>query len=73
MDLVGKAIQEVEDSNKNMVENMQQVRDIMVVMTESVAGSKEITTDMLKKYDETGENVSRIQEVVGQLSEELQM
>lgn len=73
MELVGKAIREVEDSNSSMVENMQQIREIMMVMTESVAGSKEITIEMLKKYDETGKSVSQIQEVVGQLAEELQM
>ena len=73
MDMVGKAIREVESSNSSMVENMQQIREIMTVMTESVAESREITTEMLKKYDETGKSVSYIEEVVGQLAEELQM
>ena len=42
--VVDTAVKQVEDSNKNMVDNMQQVKDIMVLMTESVANS-EMTTD----------------------------
>lgn len=72
MELVARAIREVEDSNGSMVKNMEQVREVMSIMTESVEDSKETTTLMMKKYDETGESVSHIEEVVRQLSEKLE-
>ena len=61
----------VEGSNKNMVENMNQVQDIMVAMTESVVESENTTNSMLSKYEETARNVINIEGVVGALVEEL--
>lgn len=69
--IVDTAIQNVENSNKNMVDNMKQVKDIMEIMTESVEHSESTTKTMLSKYAETSRNVINIESVVGQLVEEL--
>lgn len=69
--IVDTAIKQVEDSNKNMVDNMKQVKDLMVTMNESVQNSESTTKTMLSKYAETTRNVVMIESVVGQLMEEL--
>ena len=69
--VVDDAIKQVEDSNKNMVENMMQVKDLMITMNESVMNSESTTKTMLSKYGETTKNVFKIENVVGQLMEEL--
>ncbi len=68
---VDTAIQRVDDSNKIMVDNMKQVKDIMVTMTESVDHSEATTKTMLSKYAETSRNVINIEGIVGKLVEEL--
>lgn len=69
--VVDTAIKKVESSNKNMVDNMKQVKDIMVTMTKSVQNSESTTKTMLSKYAETSRNVANIENVVGKLVEEL--
>lgn len=69
--VVDSAMKSVESSNKNMVDNMKQVQDIMVSMTESVIESENTTASMLSKYEETARNVINIESVVGTLVEEL--
>ncbi len=69
--VVDSAMKKVKTSNKNMVDNMKQVQDIMVTMTESVIDSETTTTAMLSKYEETARNVINIESVVGKLVEEL--
>ena len=69
--VVDTAIKEVERSNQNMVDNMKQVKDIMVMMTQSVEHSEATTKTMLSKYAETSRNVILIENVVGKLVEEL--
>ena len=69
--VVDTAIKRVEVSNKNMVNNMRQIQDIMSVMTESVQNSEMTTKTMLSKYAETSRNVIKIESVVGKLVEEL--
>ena len=69
--IVDAAMREVEDSNRNMVDNMQQVSDVMVLMTESIHEADETTRDMRSKYEETSRNVINIEMVVGKLIEEL--
>ncbi len=69
--VVDTAIKRVENSNKNMVDNMKQVQDIMVMVTESVRSSEDTTKTMLSKYAETSRNVINIESVVGKLVEEL--
>ena len=69
--VVDSAMKQVETSNKNMVENMKQVRSIMEGMKKSVRASEETTETMLSKYEETAKNVVKIETVVGKLVEEL--
>lgn len=69
--VIDSAIKTVEVSNKNMVDNMKQVKDIMVVMNDSVNNSEEISTTMLSKYEETSVNVMEIENIVAKLIEEL--
>ena len=69
--VVDTAMKRVEDSNKNMVDNMQQVQEIMVDMTGSVKDSETTTVTMMNKYEETARNVIKIEQVVGHLVEEL--
>ena len=70
--VVDEAIRKVEVANKDMVENMHQVKDITVVMTESVRSSEETTKSMLHKYEETAQSVVKIEQVVDRLVEELE-
>ena len=69
--VVDNAMKEVEVSNRNMVENMQQVNDVMNLMTNRISDADENTKIMRSKYEETSENVSKIENVVGKLIEEL--
>lgn len=69
--VIDTAMQEVEDSNKNMVDNMQQICDVMDLMTESITDADATTKTMRSKYEETAENVQNIERVVGKLIEEL--
>ncbi len=68
---VDSAMKHVETSNKNMVENMHHVKEIMESMTECIVDSEEITVAMVEKYDETARNITKIEGVVGQLVGEL--
>ncbi len=65
------AIKQVEDFNKNMVDNMKQVQDIMLAVSEGVRDSQSTSQSMLSKYAETSRNVVHIEDVVGRLVEEL--
>ena len=69
--VVDSAMKRVENSNKSMVENMKQVQDIMETMTISVKDSEITTVTMMNKYEETARNVIKIEQVVGDLVEEL--
>ncbi len=69
--VVDSAMKQVESSNKSMVDNMKQVQDIMVSVTESVANSEATTVTMMSKYEETAQNIAKIENVVGKLVEEL--
>jgi len=69
--VVDTAMQAVEQSNHNMVENMRQVTEVMEQMTERISNAEESTKIMRSKYAETSENVEHIEAVVGKLIEEL--
>lgn len=71
IDVIDSAMKEVEASNQNMVENMQQICDVMQIMTECVSNADTTTKTMLSKYAETAHNVDKIEDVVGKLIEEL--
>ena len=59
------AMKQVESANKNMVDNMQQVQDIMVAMATGIKESEYTTVTMMNKYEETARNVIKIEQVVG--------
>lgn len=69
--VVDEAMKDVEVSNRNMVDNMQQVNEVMNLMTTRISDADENTKIMRSKYEETSENVSKIENVVGKLIEEL--
>lgn len=69
--VVDKAMKDVEAANRNLVENMKQINEVMEIMTQSVIDSEETTKVMLSKYEETANNVIHIEDVVGKLIEEL--
>jgi len=69
--VVDTAMKQVESANKNMVNNMQQVQDIMMAMATGIKESEATTVTMMNKYEETARNVVKIEQVVGRLVEEL--
>ena len=69
--VVDSAVKEVASSNKTLVDNMQQVCDIMEVMTESINDAEDTTKVMLSKYEESAKSAVDIENVVGHLMEEL--
>ena len=69
--VVDSAVREVENSNKILTDNMQQVCDLMGVMTERIDRAESTTKEMLSKYDESAKNAGDIETVVGKLMEEL--
>lgn len=71
IEVIDTAIKEVEVSNRQMVENMQQIYDVMQVMTGCISNSDETTRTMLSKYQETATNVNNIENIVNKLMVEL--
>ncbi len=69
--VVDNAVKEVEASNKILVDNMKQVCDVMEVMTDRINRAEFTTKEMLSKYDESAKSAESIENVVGQLMEEL--
>ncbi len=69
--VIDSAMQEVEASNKNMVSNMNQISEVMNLMTSSITEADENTRIMRSKYAETSSNVMNINMIVGQLIEKL--
>lgn len=56
--VVDSAMKNVEASNKNMVDNMEQVQEIMVDMRESVVESEKTTITMMRKFEATAQTES---------------
>ncbi len=69
--IVDEAMREVEKSNKDIVENMHKVAEVMDVMTESIVDAESNTKIMRSKYEETSANVVVIEGVVENLVEDL--
>ncbi|MBD5488085.1 MAG: hypothetical protein HDR13_04735 [Lachnospiraceae bacterium] len=64
---IDNAIKDVEQSNHNMVENMQQISEAMSVMSKYVENAADNAKSMLKKYEQTTVNVGKIEASVGNL------
>lgn len=69
--IVDSAVKEVETSNKTLSDNMQQVCELMKVMTERIDRAELTTKEMLSKYEESAKSAVDIETVVGHLMEEL--
>ena len=69
--VIDAAMKEVESSNKNLVDNMNEVGQVMKLMTEGIEDADETTKVMRSKYEETYNNVNSIEKFVGGLIEEL--
>ena len=69
--VIDSAMKEVENSNKNLVDNMNQVGEVMKLMTEGIEDADGTTKVMKSKYEETYNSVNDIERIVGGLIEEL--
>lgn len=69
--VVEDAVNEVETSNQTLVDNMQQVCDVMNVMTGNINQAELTTKTMLSKYEDSANSALNIENVVGKLMEEL--
>lgn len=65
--LIDDAIKAVEQSNQNVVENMQQMSEAMSVMSGYVGNASDNARSMLEKYEQTTVNVGKIEVSVGDL------
>lgn len=69
--VVDSAVKEVESSNRTLTENMNQVGEVMEVMTQSIGGAELTTKTMLSKYEASAKSAMDIESVVGKLMSEL--
>ena len=69
--VIDAAMKEVEASNQQLVENMEQVSNIVSTMTTSIGNSDDISKKMLSKYDESATNINNIENVIQDLMHEL--
>mgnify|MGYP002706056019 FL=1 len=65
------AIKEVEHSNRQLVENMEDVSNIVTTMTLCITHADETSDKMRSKYEETSDNINKIEDVVEALMCEL--
>ena len=69
--VVDTAIKEVEASNQTLVGNMQQVCEVMEVITSNISEVNNTTQEMLSKFAGSVSSAQEIESVVGALMEEL--
>ena len=69
--VVDSAMQEVESSNRNLVDNMSQIESVMQVIQDCITNADDSTKIMLSKYEESSRNVNEIESVVGAMMEKL--
>ena len=69
--VVDSAVKEVESSNRTLTENMNQVGEVMEIMTQSISGAELTTKTMLSKYEASAKSAMDIEGVVGKLMREL--
>lgn len=68
---IDSAMKEVESSNRQLVENMEQVSSIVETMTTCISDSGETSKRMLSKYEESASNINNIENVIQELMCEL--
>lgn len=69
--IVDSAVKQVENSNETLAANMNQVGEVMQIMTESINNAEQTTKTMLSKYEASARSAMDIEDVVGELMEEL--
>lgn len=69
--VIDSAMKEVESSNIQLVNNMEQVSQIVETMTGCIADSDEISRRMLGKYNESATNINQIEDTIASLMCEL--
>lgn len=69
--VVDSAVKQVENSNETLTANMNQVGEIMQIMTESINNAEQTIKTMLSKYEASAKSATDIESVVGELMEEL--
>ena len=69
--VVDSAVKQVENSNETLAANMNQVGEVMQIMTESINNAEQTTKTMLSKYEASDRSAMDIEAVVGELMEEL--
>lgn len=69
--VIDNAIKDVEVSNSQLVNNMQQVSNIVSTMTTCIDESDEISRRMVSKYGESASNINSIENVIQALMCEL--
>ena len=69
--VIDNAMKDVENSNHQLVDNMEQVSDIVKNMNNCISDSDETSKRMLSKYDESAANIDEIEDVIEALMCEL--
>ena len=71
LSVIDSAMQDVKESNHQMVSNMEGICNVMNAMTDSIGSADGATKTMLNKYDESSHNVNKIETVVQDMMEKL--
>ena len=71
LSVIDSAMQDVKESNHQMVSNMEEIGHVMDAMTESIGSADGATKTMLNKYEESSRNVNKIETVVQDMMEKL--
>ncbi|MBE6023703.1 MAG: methyl-accepting chemotaxis protein [Cellulosilyticum sp.] len=71
INIIDQAINEVEASNANMVENMKGITAVMEQITIKVQDAEYAAKEMASKYEETSENVKNNESIVAELVADL--
>ncbi len=69
--IIDTAIKDVESANKQLVSNMSQVSDIVDTMTECITNSRDISSRIVSKYDESATNINTMENTIQALMCEL--
>ncbi len=69
--VIDNAMKDVENSNHQLVDNMEKVSDIVKNMNNCISDSDETSKRMLSKYDESASNINEIEDVIEALMCEL--
>jgi len=69
--VIDTAIKDVESANRQLVSNMKQVTEIVTTMTGCITNSRDISSRIVSKYDESATNINSIENTIQALMCEL--